>query len=256
MTDSIDVEAKLIEILKTPPLDKIMERIRETVPAEGRQQIWEATLAIIEISRKVPHHLIGQAAKVLGTGYFFFAEYGFFLAIWSYFEIVVEVLIMRELGLRPREASIVCGGLGFGTKLNMLFSLLARNQKNAEGIALLKRARESAERNSFAHGFLYYDESEKEGGLLIRNVKDKYFVESKPLNIELFAKHVVEFLSQVSAVIKHFRIDPADCMAYTRSIAIDARDHAAQASRRRESRSNARLAKKQSRLRPQQKPPG
>ena len=94
-------------------------------------------------------------AKITGAieSSFFAAAYGLFNAIWSNFELTIEILIMRQLRLTPQESSIVCGGLSLGSNINILLSLLNRDETNRKGAALLKQAQTFADRNSFAHGF-------------------------------------------------------------------------------------------------------
>jgi hypothetical protein len=122
----------------------------------------------------IPPSLWRNVAGALTYGGLMFAVCGFLLGVWSYFELVVEVLLKKELDLDNRETSIVCGGLGFANKLNILCSLLSRADSNAGGVALLRRTHALAERNSFAHGFI--------GGeipttaLFTRDVKQEYTV--------------------------------------------------------------------------------
>jgi hypothetical protein len=111
----------------------------------------------------IPPSLWRNVAGALTYGGLMFAVCGFLLGVWSYFEF-----------LDNRETSIVCGGLGFANKLNILCSLLSRADSNAGGVALLRRTHALAERNSFAHGFI--------GGeipttaLFTRDVKQEYTV--------------------------------------------------------------------------------
>ena len=84
----------------------------------------------------------------------FLMHYGDFLAFWSTFDVMVEILIMRELGTTEEKTSIVCAGLGFGAKINIACSLLnSRSAGTERTTTLLREAQQLAERNSFAHGF-------------------------------------------------------------------------------------------------------
>src|SRR5437588_12172962 len=104
----------------------------------------------------------------------FLAEYGNFLANWSTFEVIVEIIIMRQLRLTPEEASIVCAALGLGAKMNLLCSLLNRNSASEAGVRLLTHAQRVAERNSFAHGFFLRDKEQAEFHLIRRDIKYRY----------------------------------------------------------------------------------
>jgi hypothetical protein len=57
----------------------------------------------------------------------FFSNYGGFLAGWAFFDLMIEILIKKELNLPSHENSIVCASIGFGAKVNILLALLARN---------------------------------------------------------------------------------------------------------------------------------
>ncbi|MFL5015041.1 MAG: hypothetical protein ACJ8EW_02405, partial [Rhizobium sp.] len=87
------------------------------------------------------------------------AGYCNFLALWSTFEIILEILIMRELRLTSEETSIVCTGKAVDGKMTMLQALLRRDPEKAKGIGLLTTARAIAKRNSFVHGFFRVDHS-------------------------------------------------------------------------------------------------
>src|ERR1700730_2277095 len=105
----------------------------------------------------------------------FLALYGLFLSSWSMFETLMEVLIMRQLGLQPRETSIICAPLGPGAKRNLLVSLLNREpDKYKQAIGLINEAIKIAQRNSFAHGFFRVDLDAATFLLLTRDVKDTY----------------------------------------------------------------------------------
>jgi hypothetical protein len=204
--------------------------------------------------QNIPKDFIGKMSGAIESP-FFAAGYGLFIAVWTQFELTVEILIMRQLRLSPQEASIVCGGLSFGAKIHMLLSLLARNEKNAEGILLLKQAQNFADRNSFAHGFLYENVKEYppdgtvgySANLLKREVKYEYVAKLRPLDIKTMAKHVVDFSKQHKVIKKHFGISDDDVKAYQKSILDDALAHQSQAERRQQLLTNARIAKRKRR---------
>lgn len=170
----------------------------------------------------------------------FLKEYGSFLALWSTFDVLIEIAIMRELRLSPQEASIVCAGLGFGAKVNVLFSLLSRDEKNDAKIAAVRKAHQMAERNSFAHGFLFRDDEIERYCLVRREVKDRYAVKSKNLNSASMTEHALDFGALFSAAMSALKITEADLDSYAQSIRDDVIALQDQARRRRESQTNSR----------------
>ena len=103
----------------------------------------------------------------------FFGEYGVFLCVWSGFELIIEIILMRELRLDPQEASIVCGGLSAGPKVQILTSLLTRSEAGSGGASLIREAQALADRNSFAHGFLYGENEKIDFSRFKRGLSDK-----------------------------------------------------------------------------------
>jgi hypothetical protein len=77
------------------------------------------------------------------------ARHAIFLALWSEFDLGLEILIMRMANLDPKN---VCTSLQAGVKMQIAQSLL--NEKNdADGILMLESIQEIAARNAHAHGF-------------------------------------------------------------------------------------------------------
>lgn len=120
--------------------------------------LYKIGLFLVAIGKSPEIKAKGNFGKAIES-LFFYVLYGFFLTGWSSFDLMIEILIMRELKLPALETSIICAGVGFGAKIEMLYSLLTRdeNNSNTKGVALIKEAHKSAARNSFAHGFVDYD---------------------------------------------------------------------------------------------------
>ncbi len=152
----------------------------------------------------------------------FLSNYGSFLALWSSFDVLIEILIMRQLGTTEEKTSIVCAGLVFGTKVNILYSLLNRDPKNAEGVKLIKQAQQSAERNRFAHGFFRVDRPNAIFTLIKREVKEKYTATAKHYDLNKIIQHTDKFSQAFSAVTDHFGLSVEDMDSYTTQI----EDHA------------------------------
>jgi hypothetical protein len=146
------------------------------------------------------------------------AGYGNFLALWSTFEIILEILIMRELRLTSEETSIVCTGKAVDGKMTMLQALLRRDPEKAKGIGLLTTARAIAKRNSFVHGFFRVDHSNGDLYLISRDVKSEYSASSERLNHKSMDAHVEQFEQKFVEVKHHFGISDEEIDAYTQPI--------------------------------------
>jgi hypothetical protein len=153
---------------------------------------------------------------------FFFTYYGLFFHVWASVELLFEVLIMRQLNLGNREASIICAPLGFGAKAHLLYSLLSRDTKNDAGRVLLKRIQNMAERNSLAHGFMLSPPDHSHYWMINREVKEKYSVRAKKRTMSEMKAHVEAVMTAKVAAQAHFGITDDDINAYSRSIVTDA----------------------------------
>lgn len=256
--------------LAKPDVKQAFEKIKETfwkgVETWTADQWIKAGNALVLVIKSLGNIPQGFMDKITGSleGSFFAAGYGLFIAVWAQFELTVEILIMRQLRLTAQEASIVCGGLSFGSKIHVLLSLLSRDDKNDDGILLLKQAQEFADRNSFAHGFLY-DEitpNPPEGtpgykvSLLKREVKYQYVTKLKALDVRTMAIHVLDFHIRHQEIKKRFGITEDDAKAYQKSILDEASARKSQAERHRQSQTSARTAKQKQRgLQPQSSQP-
>jgi hypothetical protein len=101
--------------------------------------------------------------------------FGNFLAKWSTYEIVVEILIMRELDITPEQASIVCTGRAVDVKLNMLQALMGERAKGHAGLSALLNARREAKRNLFVHGFFRVNRERGDLFLVSREIRAGYW---------------------------------------------------------------------------------
>jgi len=148
----------------------------------------------------------------------FLLVYGIFLASWHSFEVMVEVLIRRELRLSVEETCIVTAGLGFGAKFAILRGLLNRTDAGRVGTTLIAQAQQIAERNSFAHSFLSVDATKQHFTQTRREVKDTLTVRLKRYSVETMEKQKDDFFAKFAEAQKHFGITDADLDAYTREI--------------------------------------
>jgi hypothetical protein len=140
----------------------------------------------------------------------FLMHYGDFHAFWSTFDVMVEILIMRELDATAEKTSIVCCGLSFGSKVNIACSLLnSRGDAEAKRTAvMLREAQQLAERNSFAHGFFLVNRETETFELLRREVRDTYHARVKEFDYSRMAHALIsekEFLNYVKDIEAHAR---------------------------------------------------
>lgn len=146
-------------------------------------------------------------------------HYGTFFAHWSAYEILIEILIKRQLGVTYEKASILSASLGFGAKANILYSLLNDAGGHEEGIRLLKTAQNIAKRNTFSHGFLFCDLNERRFHLISREVKDKYKVKKKSMSFDEMEHHASQFGEAFTAVKAHFKVKLSEIDNYALLIA-------------------------------------
>jgi hypothetical protein len=199
-----------------------------------------------EALNEIPDQIRAKMREITNGG-FLFSVYGLFLSLWSIFDLLVEILIVRELKIGAQETSIICGGLMFGPKISILYSLLSRHEgADTIGLSLLHNCQETANRNSFAHGFFFDNKNKDELSLIRREVKNEYFVSSRDIGLKEMVKHGLKFLNLFGEVARHFKVSIEDLHAYTKSIAEQAPIHAARAARRRKSQTSSEKAKKKS----------
>ena len=144
--------------------------------------------------------------------------FGNFFATWSTYEIVVEVLIMRELDVTPEQASIVCTGRAVDVKLNMLQALMGERAKGHAGLSALQNARGEAKRNLFVHGFFRVNRERGDLFLISRAAKAGYWVKSELINYETMDEHLGRFLDLYVEAKRLFGVADEDIEAYTKPI--------------------------------------
>lgn len=177
----------------------------------------------------------------------FLAHYGNFLAIWSSFELMLEMLIIRQLRLTKDEASIVCAGRALDVKLNILKTLLHRDANNAPGIKLLAEARTIAERNSFLHGFFRVNKPTGAMMLVRREVKTGHRVFQKTFNAAMMLKHAENFRTGYLAAAHWFDVTDEHMDSYGARLEVLAlAQEDEEAPRPRSSRSSGKVAQKRS----------
>jgi hypothetical protein len=85
------------------------------------------------------------------------ASYGLFMLNWSLLETVIEVAIAKRLELYPLEANIVTASLGFQSRVSILRSFLALDNRPEakEALKVIETATNEANRNTIIHGQVF-----------------------------------------------------------------------------------------------------
>lgn len=169
----------------------------------------------------------------------FLAHYGNFIAIWSAFELMLEILIMRELRLDNAEASIVCAGRPVSVKMDILEALLLRDPDNKTKVQKIAHLRNIGERNSFLHGFFRVNRAEGIMLLIRRELKHGYRAYKKERNYEQMEEHLGKFHHALLDAQSAFDVWDKHFDAYTEPIEELAIAQEAQEARHRESRSSS-----------------
>lgn len=122
----------------------------------------------------------------------FLHDYGALLSLWSEFELAIEVKIAQLVGMAPKDASIVLGGLNFGSKPAILYSLLS--QRGDDATAQTVRAVIShTRRNALVHGVSGGDADEKTFVFFKREIDSAYKVNHIGFTADTFNQHFETF---------------------------------------------------------------
>jgi hypothetical protein len=108
--------------------------------------------------------------------------FGLVLMMWSNTELLIEMVIQRKLQLSLESTCIICGPLGGGAKISLLFSLLKDDPQQAAFCDAVRAFQNLVGRNALAHGFPTYDKEGDEWDIVSREVKNGLSVRRKPLS--------------------------------------------------------------------------
>jgi len=145
----------------------------------------------------------------------FLHDYGAFLAHWAEFELAVEVKIAKLTNLKPLDASIVLGSLNFGSKSNILCSLL--NER--EEVALRSKIRSvtgHAKRNKLVHGAIASDLDDPRFAFIKREVGNEYVVDPHHFTAASFNKFFERFRELTSEALTAMGVAMQDIEDYGR----------------------------------------
>ena len=118
----------------------------------------------------------------------FLHDYGAFLALWSEFELMLEVKIAQLTGMAAKDASIVIGGLNFGSKPSILCSLLEQ-RGDSETPKKVRAVITHARRNALVHGIAGADRDPIAFAFFKREIGDTYQVKHLTFDADTFNEH-------------------------------------------------------------------
>ena len=141
------------------------------------------------------------------------ALYGSFMILWATFELLIEIAIMRELNLSPRDTSITVGGLGFGAKVEIFFSLMAKSETNSNKSKKVREFQNIAKRNALVHSFPVLQG--RDYVLIRREVKGNLIIKRTRYNERQLYQHVSSLSDKLVEVQNELKITDDDIDEYT-----------------------------------------
>lgn len=119
-------------------------------------------------------------------------DLGILVALWSQFEIYIEMAIMGITKVSPLHNSILLGSLQFKAKVSILKSLL-RTEGKTDTISKINTAVSFAKRNVLMHSAMSSERDFSKFGFFYRSVDDGYNVKAHTYTATDFHKHVYRF---------------------------------------------------------------
>ncbi len=178
----------------------------------------------LTVSQEVIDSLTASVAELTKTteNSTIYLSLGSFLVVWSRFEGMLEVLIMRETRMDDAHAVIVCSGLGFERKASIVRSLLSlHGEKFKPAITLINKIVADAERNAIVHGLV--DQSQPKClGFTKRSTDQKLTVKTQMFDTLAMNAKSNTLLAQLNKLGAMLGIQQADVVAYekmTRNLA-------------------------------------
>ena len=106
---------------------------------------------------------------------------GNFLSMWNNTELMMEMVIRRELGLSVEQVCVVCGPLGGGAKTELLIGLFKDCADLAPFVNAVRDLQRHVSRNWLAHGFIIFDDWNGPWDMVHREVKNGLKVKKRRL---------------------------------------------------------------------------
>ena len=144
-------------------------------------------------------------------------DFGAFMTLWSEFEMSLEVAIARRTGMTTIHASIVLGGLAFGAKPAILYSLIEEAGEDPSITAKVRAVVDHARRNALVHGFMNAERAEEAVfSFSKREVKNAYRITHAEFTAEGFNQHFQKAQELVGAAWRALEITNDDLNLYGR----------------------------------------
>jgi hypothetical protein len=140
-------------------------------------------------------------------------SYGTFMVMWSVFDTVLMMVILRENGLTVKEAIAKLSPMETGPKIREARNALSKKPENARAVALIDEIEQIANRNALVHGAVF------DGAHVLEFVKrDRKSPLALPLirtfDVDAFKKLLVEVNGRVSELHSNLGITDGDIIAF------------------------------------------
>lgn len=150
-------------------------------------------------------------------------DFGALLTMWSELEIAIEIAIWKVTGMSALHTSILIGSLQFGTKRNILSSLLREAGDRAPTKAI-KDLVDFAKRNVLIHSAVAAEHDYSKFVFFNRSVKEKYDVSAEEFTASSFHQHFLRFRKLHDAALKALNVTQAEMNEYGRAARFEGLD--------------------------------
>jgi len=140
-------------------------------------------------------------------------DFGALLTMWSELEIAMEIAIRKLTGMSALQTSIVVGSLQFGTKKNILSSLL-KEAGNEDQSKAIKDLVDFAKRNALVHSAVAAEDDYSKFVFFFRSVKEKYHVKTEEFTAASFHQHFLRFRELHDAALQALNVTPGEMNEY------------------------------------------
>lgn len=118
-------------------------------------------------------------------------DYGAILALWGEMEIAIEIKIAKLAGLNDRTASIMLGGLAFGPKADILFSLLTE-VNDEDVIKAVDKVISFTRRNALVHSVMASEPEDLTFTFIKRETRRTHTVSHHTFTAAQFHRHFLK----------------------------------------------------------------
>lgn len=168
---------------------------------------------------KVPETMLIGDPVFLEDRKQFLHDYGTIFAHWSAFELALEVTFMRLTGVSPRQASIIFGGLNFGSRSSIV-QCLANEAGKPEFADAIVKVVNLARRNALAHGAFGSEPETRKFAFFTREVKASYTVKNWEFTKDEFHKHFLKMREALDQAFHAMGVSEQDIEKYGRAAGI------------------------------------